>query len=111
MSANIVKNNGGSPRIEGTRITVYDIMDYADWTEQGLAFLFKLTREQVRAARQYIEEHREEVTAVYRRILDRDAAGNPPEVRALQAESHKRFQEMLRQRRAAQETQRARSDG
>ena len=110
MDAMII-NQGGCPKIAGTRITVYDIMDYPDWTDYSLAFLFQISHEQVRAARKYIEEHKAEVTAVYQRILARDAAGNPPELRARLEETHRRFQEMMRQRRAAQEAQGAGTAG
>lgn len=110
MSAQIARN-GGAPRIEGTRITVYDIMDYADWTDQGVAYLFKLTCEQVRAARQYIREHQSEVETVYRRILERDSAGNSPELRARLEETDRRFEEVLRQRGTVKEVQRAGSGG
>ncbi len=110
MDAMIV-NQGGCPKIAGTRITVYDIMDYPDWTDYSLAFLFQINHEQVRAARRYIEEHKDEVTAVYQRILARDAAGNPPELRARLEETHRRVQEMIRQRRADREAQSAGTPG
>lgn len=75
--------NSGCPRIEGSRIGVYDVMDY--WPDKGysveqIAAMFRLKPEQIRAAIQYIEEHRAEVEATYREIIARHARGNPPEI-------------------------------
>ena len=76
--------NSGAPRIEGTRISVYDVMDYLrlNWHHSSIALCFRLSSAQVIAAIEYIDAHREEVTAVYERILARHAKGNPPELRA-----------------------------
>src|SRR5687768_17508479 len=106
-------NQGRCPRIAGTRITVYDVMDYlqAGWSEQGTEFIHLISREQVVAAKRYIEEHRNEVMAVYQRILERDAAGNPPELQSRLDATHKRVQEMIRQRQLAKESQSAGAGG
>ena len=74
--------NSGAPRISGTRITVYDIF-YEQ--RQGddiptIAEWFGLTREQVEAAVAYIQAHSAEVEEVYKKIEERNARGNSPEV-------------------------------
>ncbi len=75
---------GRNPRIAGTRITVYAILEYVQegWRLEDIAFWLNLTRNQVEAAIQYIEEHKEEVTAEYDKIMARIARGNPPELQA-----------------------------
>jgi uncharacterized protein (DUF433 family) len=57
--------------IAGTRITVYDIMDYlnAGWTPKLILGWLRLTEEQLNAALSYIEEHRSEVEAEYQTVL------------------------------------------
>jgi len=115
-------NRGRGPEIADTRITVYDVLDYADhWSPEAIANLFRIETEQVLAAQQYIDEHREEVMAEYREILDRCARGNPPEVQTLvdqlqiQAEklreihrrSRERFRELIEIRKASFEQYRS----
>jgi uncharacterized protein (DUF433 family) len=56
--------------IEGTRITLYDVMDY--WTEYPVRFisgLFDLTEAQVSGAIEYIQDHRDAVEAEYQQVL------------------------------------------
>ncbi len=86
MSAAIIDN-----RIDGTRITVWDITHYLEsgrWTHQQIAEILRLTQEQVETAVQYIQENKEEVWRVHRQIEERHARGNPPEVEARLNESH-----------------------
>lgn len=73
---------GGTPRIDDTRVAVYDIMDglRRDWTAAVIAEWFELTIHQVDAAIRYIEENREVVESAYRAIIERHAKGNPPEL-------------------------------
>ena len=70
-------------RIEGTRITVRDVLHYltAGWSCPNIAAPLHLTEAQVAAAASYIEEHREEVMVVQRQIEGRKARGNSPEIR------------------------------
>ncbi len=77
-------NRGRGPEIEGTRITVYDIMDYyrQGWHHTTIGATLRLSSAQVLAAIEYIEQHKEEVLANYQKILERCARGNPPEVQA-----------------------------
>jgi uncharacterized protein (DUF433 family) len=58
--------------IAGTRITLYDVMDYvtAQYPPQFIRSLFDLTEEQINAAISYIEAHRTEVEAEYQLVLN-----------------------------------------
>jgi uncharacterized protein (DUF433 family) len=80
----VIIDRGRGPEIAGTRITVYDIMDYykQNWHHTAIATCLRISSGQVLAAIQYIEEHKEEVLAEYQKMLDRDARGNPPEIQA-----------------------------
>ena len=51
MDAAIIDRGRGA-EIAGSRITVYDVLDYAreDWTPESIADLFKLEVEQIHAA-------------------------------------------------------------
>jgi uncharacterized protein (DUF433 family) len=102
IEAKIV-NVGRTPRIEGSRITVYDVLDYlkTGWHRDEIAALFDLSSRQVEAATRYIEEHRDEVMAEYEEILARHARGNPPELQAKLDAAHERLQAMVRERRGS----------
>lgn len=83
MNATII-DRGRGPEIAGTRITVYDIWDYAKVGHHHtyIAVILGVSSRQVLAALEYIEQHKEEVMADYQRIMDRVAKGHPPEVQA-----------------------------
>ncbi|MFM7425923.1 MAG: DUF433 domain-containing protein [Elainella sp.] len=57
--------------ISGTRITLYDVMDYvtAQYPAKFIQGLFELTEEQIDAALAYIEANRAAVEAEYRIVL------------------------------------------
>lgn len=108
-------DRGRGPEIAGTRITVYDVWDYAKsgWHPTAIAALFRLSSAQIAAALDYIEAHKAEVLVEYQRIMDRAAQGNPPELQTRFAASHARlqtFRETLRQT-PATETSDAVADG
>jgi uncharacterized protein (DUF433 family) len=91
-------------RIAGTRITVYDVLHYlesGDWQASEIAEVLQLTPEQVQAAIHYIDEHKERVMAVHRRIEERIARGNPPEVEAHRAATRRRMEAWLASKRQA----------
>jgi uncharacterized protein (DUF433 family) len=96
---NAIINN----RIAGTRITVWDITYYLanGRSPEYIAEILPVTEEQVRAAIQYIEEHKEEVMAVHRQIEERHARGNTPEVEAKLAESQAKRLALMEQFRKA----------
>ena len=78
----VIIDRGRGPEIAGTRITVFDVMDYlqAGWDDKGIAVVLSLGTDQVRAAREYIENHPDEIRNEFGRIKERIARGNPPEV-------------------------------
>ncbi len=55
----IIINRGRGPEIEGTRITVFDVMDYlkVGWHRDRIATLFRLSSRDIQAAIDYIETH------------------------------------------------------
>lgn len=57
--------------IAGTRITLYDVMDYLklQYPPKFIRDAFNLTDEQLQAALSYMESHRTEVEAEYQEIL------------------------------------------
>jgi uncharacterized protein (DUF433 family) len=72
MSAKII-NRGRGPEIEGTRITVYDVLDYTSqgWHRDRVAALFRLSSRDIQAALEYIDRHHDAVMASYQRIRAR----------------------------------------
>jgi uncharacterized protein (DUF433 family) len=72
MGAKII-NRGRGPEIEGTRITVYDVLDYArqGWHRDRIAALFRLSSRDIQAALDYIRQHQDEVITHYHRIRER----------------------------------------
>jgi uncharacterized protein (DUF433 family) len=98
-------DRGRGPEIAGTRITVYDILDYYKngWHRDMIADNFDLSSREVEVAIRYIEEHREEVMADYEKILARHARGNPPELQAKLDAGHERFLAMVKEHREAKE--------
>lgn len=57
--------------ITGTRITLYDVMDYliAQYPSKFIGALFNLKDEQIKAALSYIDANRIEVEAEYQLVL------------------------------------------
>lgn len=57
--------------ISGTRITLYDVMDYvtAQYPPKFIEGLFELTEKQINAALAYIEANRTTVEAEYQMVL------------------------------------------
>ena len=96
-------DRGRGPEIAGTRITVYDILDYTSigWHHTAIAAMFRISSRQVQAAMQYIEEHKEEVMAHYQEILERSGRGNPPAIQAKADAAHAKFVARLNERQLA----------
>lgn len=59
--------------IAGTRITLYDVMDYlrAEWPAKLIQDWLNLTDQQIADVMAYIAEHRDEVEAEYQHVLQR----------------------------------------
>jgi uncharacterized protein (DUF433 family) len=84
-------------RIAGTRVTVWDIVYYLQTGcfPREIANILDLREDQVQAAIRYIDEHRPEVMEVQRKIEERIARGNSPEVQAKLIASRERFLEKV----------------
>jgi uncharacterized protein (DUF433 family) len=94
----ILHDRGRGPEFKHTRITVYDIWDHKDHHDpQFIADLFKLSVEEVLVAIRYIEEHKQELMPEYQEMLDAAARGNPPHIRAILAENHKKVLALKRE--------------
>ena len=92
IESNIVELGRG-PQIEGSRITVFDIIQYHKngWQRDEIAALFELSSQQVEAAMRYIDEHRAQVMAAYERNMERVNRGNLPEIQAKLDAGRERF--------------------
>src|ERR671939_274671 len=77
-----VVDRGDGPKIAGTRITVYTVLDYlrAGRTRDWIAALLHLSSDQVQAATDYIHDHDTQVNAEYEAIVARIEQGNPAQV-------------------------------
>ena len=62
--------------IAGTRITLYDILDYvhAEWPPKLIQHWFTLTDQQIADVMAYLALHRAEVEAEYHQVLQQAAA-------------------------------------
>jgi len=82
MNQPCIVDRGDGPKIQGTRITVYTVLEYLrggrsrDW----IAATLNLSSSQVQAAMDYIRDHEARVIADYDRILARIKEGNPPQI-------------------------------
>ena len=72
-SHNTVVRTDRGLSIAGTRITLYDVMDYitADWPPRLIQHWLNLTDTQIADVMDYIEHHRAEVEAEYQLVLQR----------------------------------------
>jgi uncharacterized protein (DUF433 family) len=98
---NRVVNRGRGPELEGTRVTVYRILDFVqeDCSTSDIATALHLTEGQVRVALDYISLHREEVEIEYNKILQRVQQRNPPHVEAGRATSPEALKQRIRMHR------------
>jgi uncharacterized protein (DUF433 family) len=95
-----VIDRGDGPKIEGTRITVYTVLEYlrAGRTRDWIATMFKLSSDQVQVAMDYIRDHDAQVNAEYDTIVARIQKGNPTQVEEkLQANREKVKARLARQ--------------
>ena len=84
-----IVDRGRGPEIEGTRVTVYRVMDYVRAGDSPIRIAegLDLSEEQVRAALEYLDAHREEVEAEDASILKRVSQPNPDWVEASSAKT------------------------
>jgi uncharacterized protein (DUF433 family) len=100
MGATGIIDCGGGPRIAGTRITVYAVLEYvrAGRTRDWIAATLNLSSEQVQTALDYVDTNAKRINAEYDRILARIRQGNSPEVEALLRANRKKVRVRLRQK-------------
>jgi uncharacterized protein (DUF433 family) len=69
----VVIETGRGPTIAGTRISLYDVMDYLkdDWHPKHIAIWLRLTPEQIDGALAYLKEHEAEMEERYAAMLQR----------------------------------------
>jgi len=93
----MIIDRGRGPEVEGTRVTVYCVMDYvrAGDTPSRIAEDLDLSMEQVQAALEYINAHRDEVEAQYEAILKRVGQPNPDWVEAGSAKTWDELQHRI----------------
>ena len=107
-------DRGRGLELEGTRITVFAIMEYMEGgcsVGQIASAMPSLSLEQIEYAIAYIKEHEEELKPDYYQIMARIARGNPPEIRKLMEESHQRFLDRVEEWRRAKEASGAANHG
>ena len=83
MATGLIHDQGVGPEIEGTRITIYNLLPHfldPDATESSICRRYDLTPEQVAAARAYVLNQPDVVLGQYLQIEAKMASGNPPEV-------------------------------
>jgi len=106
MQTNRIVDRGDGPKIEGTRITVYTVLEYLDKgrSREWIAALLRLSSDQVQAAIDYIQRHHDAVRAQYASIMHRIAAGNAPSTKERLQKSREDFQRRLANRRGVRES-------
>jgi len=92
-----IVNQGDGPKIEGTRITVYDVLEYLTKgrSREWIALTLGLSSCQVQTAIDYIHQHEAEVHAAYGLIMERMRQGNPAWVDERLRQNRSRFEAML----------------
>ena len=100
MTTRII-NRGRGPEIEGTRITVYRIMDFVrdNGAVTTIADDLDLSEAQVQAALDYSAAHRSDVEAAYDHLLQRVQQANPPHIQAGRAQSLDELKRRIQARR------------
>lgn len=95
----VIIDRGRGSEIAGTRITIYNVLDYSRHGHHHtyIAAILRISSAEVLAALKYIEEHHDEVMADYQEILDRAKRGNPPEVRAKLKQSRQKLLALKKQ--------------
>lgn len=90
-------------RIEGTRITVWDVYQYtiADWSDEQILGVLPISLVQLHATKRYIDENRDVVHEGHLRIEERNARGNSPEVEEKLKQSRAKIEAWREQKRAA----------
>jgi uncharacterized protein (DUF433 family) len=101
MAARII-DRGRGPEVEGTRVTVYRIMDFVrdGSSVERITTELHLTEEQVHVALDYIAAHRHTVETECKKILQRVQQRNSPHVDVGRATSPDALKQRIRARHA-----------
>jgi uncharacterized protein (DUF433 family) len=67
----IIRRSDMGLAISGTRISLYEVLDYLhdDWSHEAICDALTITQAQLQAALDYIETHREEVEAEFEEVV------------------------------------------
>ena len=92
-----IADAGDGPKIQGTRITVYTVLEYlrAGRRRDWIAAILNLSSRQVQAAIDYIHEHEVHVSAEYEKILARIRKGNSARVQQQLRANHQKLMARL----------------
>jgi len=107
MTARII-DRGRGPEIEGTRITIYDVVDYwrKGWHHDQIAGLFRLPPDDILEAVRFIEQHHDQVMAEYQQIVERHRnVQYPSELKLRLLRNREKFQARLAELRAVNNTE------
>jgi hypothetical protein len=101
MQSIAIIDRGRGPELAGTRITVFDLIDYFEsgWHDATIAANLRLSSDQVAAMRQHFDAHREPLMEEHRRNLEMVARGNTPEAQQKLARAHEKLQLLLAEKR------------
>lgn len=94
MVTNLIRDRGRGPEIEGTRLTVYNLLPHfldPTATEGYICRLYELSPEQVAAARAFVLNNVDTVLVEHLKIEARIAAGNSAQVIEQGNETHATF--------------------
>jgi uncharacterized protein (DUF433 family) len=93
----MIIDRGRGPEIAGTRITIFDIMDFLKYgcDIDEIAKHLWIKREQVIAAVDYIKSHQDQADREYALIVERMNRPNPPEVEQGRAKTREELQRRL----------------
>lgn len=97
LDAGDIIDRGRGPEIAGTRITIYDIMDFLEYgcdTDEIARDLW-IQPDLVQAAINYIRSHREQSDREYALIMERLNRPNPPGVEPGRAKTREELQQRI----------------
>jgi uncharacterized protein (DUF433 family) len=99
MEEAMIVDRGDGPKIAGTRITVYTVLEDLrnGHGREEIALAYGLSSRQVQAAIEYVHANEAAVNAEYEKILARIRKGNPPHVEAILDAARKKVEARLAQ--------------
>lgn len=100
VAEGMIVDRGRGPEIVGTRITIYTIMEFLEYSCSiaDIASELGLTERQVRAAVEYIRAHQDQSNREYELIVRRMSRPNSPEVERTRARSAEELRERIKGR-------------